>query len=134
MTDGRGSLKACRSRFVAVVSKMPKRTWQLNYKCISKESCVSILRGARGKLPEPGLATFLGEALAGEPIGSYSGAYSADSGLSVMAPGGAFLQFSPPLASHPQWFRDLECTSKILLERSLHAGQRKAQVHEEAAT
>jgi len=33
---------------------MPKRIWQLNYKRISKESCVSILREVRGELPEPG--------------------------------------------------------------------------------
>jgi hypothetical protein len=52
--DGwKGSVKACRSRSVAVVSKMRKRTWQLNYKCISKESCVSIPREVRGELPEP---------------------------------------------------------------------------------
>jgi methionine sulfoxide reductase catalytic subunit len=30
-----------------------------------------------------------------------------------VAPGGAFLQFSPPCASHPQWFRDLERTSRF---------------------
>ncbi len=51
-----------------------------------------------------------------------------------MAPRGAFLQFSAPLTSHPQWYRDIECTSEILLERSLNALQRVAQVHEEAET
>jgi hypothetical protein len=30
-----------------------KKTWQLNYKRISKESCVSIPREVRGELPEP---------------------------------------------------------------------------------
>jgi hypothetical protein len=52
MTDGRGSVKACRSQSRAVVSKMPRTTWQLNYKCISKESCASILREERGELLE----------------------------------------------------------------------------------
>jgi hypothetical protein len=52
MMAGKGNVKVCRSRSVAVVSKMPKRTWQVNYGCISKESCVSILREVRGESPE----------------------------------------------------------------------------------
>jgi hypothetical protein len=51
---GRGYVKVCRSRSVAVVSKMPKRTWQVNYRCISKESCGTVLREVRGELPENG--------------------------------------------------------------------------------
>src|ERR1019366_265777 len=58
MMAGRGSVKVCRSRSVAIVSKMPKRTWQLNYKSISKESCVSILGEVRGELPDPGTQHF----------------------------------------------------------------------------
>ena len=54
------------------------------------------------------------------------------SGLSAMASRGAFLQFSFPVRLGSQWSRDLERASKILLERSLHTGQRMAQVHEEA--
>ena len=53
MMAGRGSVKVCRSRSGAVVSTMPKKTWQVNYKRISKESCVSIPREVRGELPEP---------------------------------------------------------------------------------
>src|ERR1022692_224693 len=51
---GRGSVKVLRSRFVAAVSKTPRRTWQLNYKRRSNESCVSILGEVRGELREPG--------------------------------------------------------------------------------
>ena len=50
---GRGSAKVRRSRSVAVVSKMRKRTWQLNYRRTSKESYVSIPKELRGELPEP---------------------------------------------------------------------------------
>ena len=49
---GKGYVRVWRSPSVAVVSKMPKRTWQVNYKCISKESCVSILRAVHGELPD----------------------------------------------------------------------------------
>ena len=45
-----GSVKVRRPRSVAAVSKMPKRTWQLNYKRRSKEYCVSILREVRAWL------------------------------------------------------------------------------------
>ena len=43
---------------------MPKRTWQLNYLCVSKESSVSILRTVRGELPHRFLLAFT---LASEP-------------------------------------------------------------------
>jgi hypothetical protein len=92
MTDGRASVKACPSRSMAVVSKMPKRTSQRNYKCSSKQSCVSILREERGELPERAPIIVLGKALRENPIDS-------GSGPSAMAPGGAFLQFSPPLCN-----------------------------------
>src|SRR5579872_4550375 len=54
--------------------------------------------------------------------------------LSVVVAGGALLQFSSPVASRSERSRNLERTSETLLERSLFAGQRMAQVHEEAAT
>jgi|SRR5579862_8123201 len=53
--------------------------------------------------------------------------------LSIVVAGGAFLQLSSPVASRSERSRDLERASEILLERSLHAGQRMAQVHEEGA-
>src|SRR5580704_17184223 len=85
MTDGRGSARACQSRSVAVVSKMPKRIWQLNYKRTSTKFYVSILRRARGELPEPDGTTFLREAKC-EPIGLELGASPSEgSGRSVMA-------------------------------------------------
>src|ERR1700730_16577072 len=87
MTDGRGSVRAFRSLSRAVVSKMPKRTWQLNYKRISKNSCVSILRKARGELPEPARNIFWERPYVRTLIDSDSGACPSDgSGLSVMAP------------------------------------------------
>ena len=46
---GKGSVGVCRSPFAAVVSKMPKRTWQVSSRCISKESSVGILRKVHGK-------------------------------------------------------------------------------------
>ena len=50
--------------------------------------------------------------------------------LSIVAAGDTLLQLSSPVSSRSEWSRDLERTSEILLERSLHAGQRMAQVHE----
>ena len=50
---GKGYVRVWQSLSMAVVSKMPKKTWQLNYKRILKESCVSILREVRVELPEP---------------------------------------------------------------------------------
>src|SRR5580693_9340878 len=41
---------------MAIVSKMLRRTWQLNYKYISKQSCVSIVRETCGELPDASAA------------------------------------------------------------------------------
>jgi hypothetical protein len=50
--DGWKGLSGSPAVTVAVVSKMRKRTWQLNYKPRSKKSCVTILRKVLGELPE----------------------------------------------------------------------------------
>src|SRR5690242_18031769 len=52
MMAGKGYVRVYRSLSVAVASKMPKRTWQKNYRCISKESSESILRELRVGLRE----------------------------------------------------------------------------------
>jgi hypothetical protein len=48
-----------------------------------------------------------------------------------VAAGDAFLQLSSSLAFDPERFGDIERTSETLLERSLRAGKRMAQAHEE---
>jgi proteasome lid subunit RPN8/RPN11 len=39
---------------------MPRKTWQVNYRFISKDSCVTILGEVRGELPETVCAFTLG--------------------------------------------------------------------------
>jgi hypothetical protein len=43
MTAGRAYAKVCHSPFVAIVSKMPRKIWQVSYNFILKNSYVSML-------------------------------------------------------------------------------------------